>query len=67
MFPGTIHNLPFPPNPVFTGRNSELEKLSGHLKKKREVAITQTDAVHGFGGVGKTQLAVEYAWKQLHD
>jgi SEFIR domain/NB-ARC domain len=61
----TIHNLPFPPNPLFTGRAAELEALSRGLQQGGATAVMQMVAVHGLGGVGKTQLAVEYAWKHL--
>jgi tetratricopeptide (TPR) repeat protein len=63
----TIHNLPFPPNPLFTGREAELEALHRGLQEQVKIAATQMVAVHGLGGVGKTQLAVQYAWKYLHE
>jgi len=63
----TIHNLPFRPNPLFTGREAELEALSRGLQQAGATAVMQMVAVHGLGGVGKTQLAVEYAWKHLAD
>src|SRR5689334_2451678 len=36
-----IQNLPFPPNPLFTGREALLENLAKLLKKNDSVAITQ--------------------------
>ena len=70
-FPGTavqrkpLHNLPFSPNPSFTGRERLLEKLQKALHHQTAAAITQPQAVHGLGGVGKTQLAVQYAWAHI--
>ena len=64
-FPGalpSIWNVPFPHNPQFTGRGALLEELHQQLAEQ-SIAATQPQAIHGLGGVGKTQLAVEYAWK----
>jgi tetratricopeptide (TPR) repeat protein len=56
-----IQNLPFPPNPLFTGRKALLRALDQLFKKKSSVAITQPISISGLGGIGKTQLALEYA------
>jgi len=61
------HNLPFSPNPFFTGRETILKDLHQALSTKTAAALPQPQAVHGLGGVGKTQLAVEYAWRHLQD
>jgi tetratricopeptide (TPR) repeat protein len=60
-----IHNLPFRPNPVFTGRDADMERLRKLLENHGDGELTQIVVLHGLGGVGKTQLAVEYAWKHL--
>jgi tetratricopeptide (TPR) repeat protein len=61
----TIQNLPFQPNPTFTGRDTDMEKLGKVLQNHGQAETTQIVVLHGLGGVGKTQLAVEYAWKHL--
>ena len=63
-FPGTlpaIWNVPFLRNPHFTGRDDLLTQL--HTAPHGAIALTQPQAIHGLGGVGKTQLAVEYAYR----
>jgi len=59
----TVWTVPFPPNPCFTGRELLLEELEKALHVQQTPGISQPHSVHGLGGVGKTQLAVEYAWK----
>jgi tetratricopeptide (TPR) repeat protein len=45
-------------NPGFTGRDAMLNRLHDTLRGDSRVAV---QALHGMGGVGKTQLALEYA------
>ncbi len=47
-------------NLLFTGRDSLLADLHTRLTSIGRVAVA---GLQGIGGVGKTQLAVEYAWR----
>jgi tetratricopeptide (TPR) repeat protein len=61
-----IHNLPYPSiGQTFKGRSRATREISEQLCMTRTTAITQPRAIHGLGGVGKTRLAVEYAWDAL--
>lgn len=65
-FPGSIWNVPHPRNPNFTGREQLLKDLRALLTAGQAAALTQA-ALHGLGGIGKTQLALEYAYRHARD
>ena len=48
-------------NPNFVGRKTDLNKLHDRLQETKRLAIT---AVSGMGGIGKTALALQYAYEQ---
>jgi tetratricopeptide (TPR) repeat protein len=52
-----IFRAPYRPNPNFTGRFEDLERLHRALGEPGTVAVT---AIAGTGGIGKTTLAAEY-------
>jgi hypothetical protein len=62
-FPGALPqywNVPVR-NRLFTGREDVLEKIHGELQRDRRATLS------GFGGIGKTQTAIEYAHRYRHD
>lgn len=54
-----------PQNKNFTGRTDLLARLRGGLAN--QVTAVVPHALHGLGGVGKTQMAVEYAYRYRSD
>ncbi len=56
-------NVPFVRNPFFTGRSQLLERLHEQLSHSRRAALNQSAALSGLGGIGKTQAAIEYAYR----
>jgi tetratricopeptide (TPR) repeat protein len=60
-----VFTIPFARNPYFTGREDILNHLHNALHNNKTAALTQ--AIAGLGGIGKTQTAVEYAYRHQDD
>ena len=66
-----LWTVPYARNPHFTGRHDLLDQLmqqfspqeAGQPTSLRQAALTQAQAIKGMGGVGKTQIAIEYAYR----
>src|SRR5947208_8843437 len=67
----TLWTVPYARNPHFTGRDDLLQQLGqlfavekpGQPMSIHQAALTQTQAITGLGGIGKTQIAIEYAYR----
>jgi hypothetical protein len=57
-------NLP-PRNPKFVGRETEIQEIERLLNQRGVIGITQQVAAYGYGGVGKSAIALEYAWRHM--
>jgi hypothetical protein len=60
--PPDIENIPFLPNPLFTGRRSYMRHLFRFFQTNGSVTPMQRIAISGLAGMGKTQLALAYAY-----
>ena len=61
--PNIIQNLPYG-SANFVGREAELEQIHQQLQQRSTVAIS---AISGMGGIGKTELALQYARQHCHE
>jgi tetratricopeptide (TPR) repeat protein len=61
--PSLVWNLPYTRNALFTGREHLLQQLHANLSGNKAAILTQPQAISGLGGIGKTQTAVEYAYR----
>ena len=61
---GIPNNLPRLSASAFVGRNDELTRLHQQLQANERVAIS---AIAGMGGIGKTELALQYARRYVDD
>ncbi len=58
-----IWNIPYRRNPFFTGREDLLQLLYDKLSVGKSKALVQAQAICGLGGIGKTQIAIEYTYR----
>lgn len=61
-----IFEVPFPQKVTFTGRQHELDAIHEHFTPK-ETTSAVPYVITGLGGMGKTQLAVQYAHRHRHE
>lgn len=59
--------VPYAQNPLFTGRQSYLKKIRIGLLERLPKKYNHRLAIHGLGGIGKTQIAIEYAHRHRED
>ena len=66
-----LWTVPYARNPHFTGRDELLCQLEQQFARRsadqpttiQHAALTQSQAIKGLGGIGKTQTAIEYAYR----
>src|SRR6266480_1309294 len=56
-------HVPYQRNPYFTGQEAILTLLHNQFRVDGSTASTRIEAISGLGGIGKTQLALEYAYR----
>lgn len=63
MASSPLWNVPYKQNQYFTGREDTLRQLHRALRGVNAVGLIQAQGISGLGGIGKTQTAVEFAYR----
>jgi tetratricopeptide (TPR) repeat protein/transcriptional regulator with XRE-family HTH domain len=63
----TYWYVPYQRNPFFTGREEVLQMLHRMLDQEHTITLSQSYALSGLGGIGKTQTVIEYAYRYSHE
>lgn len=63
VLPERVWMVPYRQNAFFTGREQLLNDLHTRFMKDRSTVLTRGQAITGLGGIGKTQIAMEYAYR----
>jgi DNA transposition AAA+ family ATPase len=58
-----LDSLSVPRNPFFSGRAELLDEIQQRLLNSAILNRSNTQVVYGLGGIGKTQVALEYAYR----
>ncbi len=58
-----VLNIPYLRNPFFTGREEIFSQLRDKLIDVSATNLIQPLAITGLGGIGKTQIAIEYTYR----
>ena len=58
------HYIPFPQNPKFHGRTKILDQIATEFSSDRANGRLLSVALWATAGIGKTQIALEHAWRE---
>ncbi len=61
--PSSAWHVPYRRNPFFVGREDMLNQMHDNLMRNDSTYEVLPQVLTGLGGIGKTQLAVEYAYR----
>src|SRR5581483_5381024 len=59
--------MPYQRDPFFTGREDILQKMHKALYLEQTAMFSRSFTLSGLAGIGKTQLAIEYAYQHAND